>query len=1020
MTEIPAIAKNPKLKHDEDYNFLIARGREYIEELGHELWTDYNEHDPGITILEALCYSITELGYRTSFPIQDLLAGKDGIIPNSQTFFTAKEILTQSALNINDYRKMLIDVEGVTNAWLFPYYTDLKNPSVNEADEPLFYADTTKDMLTFTSSLPVTKPVFLRGLYRVLLDLDDDTQLGDLNNGEITVANPKANAFNAGEVHFTIVFPLWTDEADLCDTTIASVKNITPVVTATTTDGEWLLTISYTVGANSFTLAGTITVDLQSSNANVALADIKIFFADADFTMLVFTNYLQKIQKAKAIVILATHKLYEHRNLCEDFVSVTIIKDEDISICCDIDVSPDTDMALVQASVYLVIEQYLNPPVGFYLLKDMVANGYTIDEIFEGPRLVHGFIDTTELENAQLLKEIHTSEIIHRIMAIEGVLAVRNFRMTAYDGDGVAIPAETGREWCIKVIPWHKPVLEEEKSKIVFYKNQFPYLGGSQEMQDILQWLKSGVARNKLAKYEDDLPVPTGTYFPLDNYTSIQQLFPVTYGVGNTGLPPNATAERIAQARQLKAYLLFFDQLLGDFFSQLKNAESLFSTDAIVQTYYGQIVNDFKDAANIYNGNNAGLQNVLSNQDATVSTAANIPWQQLYETDDTFNDRRSRFLDHLMSRFAESFNDYVFLMYSLDYDTRHETHIDPADTIKTKIEFLQDYPALSYDRAKGYNYLPMQNNDSQVDTTQFWNTDNVSGLEKKLCLLGGFKDPTGLPVIQSFYRRHLFYLANTTLVPDSGKFRYSYSVNSNTLTSIGLYTPQAAANTAATTDLLPNAQSEAHYRIVKTGSKWELSVWDADGNELTKCTPLFSTKAAAVTAMNAFIIEFNKQADHEGIHLVEHILLRPRSDIFGLAPVCLEPGCNFCGDEDPYSFRITIVAPYWPAHFQNMAFRTYFENIARAEAPAHCTVKVCWINDASMIEFETAYKNWIGVLANYMDKKNDITALQTANTTLLNLLFNLHSEYPVATLHDCDESKDVNPVMLGKTILGTF
>lgn len=1013
MADTPSILKNPKLKPDEDYNYLITNGRAYIEELGHDLWTDYNEHDPGITILEALCYSITELGFRTSLPIRDLLVGKDGTIPQSQTFFTAKKILTQSALTTDDYRKILIDIDGVANAWLFPYLNNLKDTTSNAPDEPIIYADYKNDKLTFTPSAD-TKPISLNGLYRVLLDLDDDPQLGDLNNGELNIPNPLTASFNAGDVILTLVFPAWADEAALWSASIGSLSAITPVVAATSTAGEWSINITFTITPNTYTLAGNITIGLQPSSSTVALADLQDFFNDTDFALLVVTNYLQKIQKAYGIVTLASDTLYASRNLCEDFASVTTVKDTDISMCCDIDVSPDTDMAFVQASVFFAIEQYLNPPVGFYLLKEMVAKDYTMDEIFEGPRLTHGFIDTQELDNAVLLKEVHASEIIERIMAISGVLAVRNFRMTAYDDTGTAIPAETGQQWCIPVGAWRKPVLAEQKSKIVFYKNQFPYLADSQEMQDILQWLKSVNARNKLAKYEDDLPVPTATYFPIDSYTSIQYLFPVTYGIGNTGLPPNTTPDRLAQARQLKAYLMFYDQLLADFFSQLRNAGELFSTDSIVQTYYGQFVNGFKDSASIYNNNNGGLQNVLSNQDSTSAAY----WQQLYESDDTFTTRRNKFLDHLMSRFAESFNNYVFLMYSLDYDTQQETSIDPTDVIKSKIEFLQDYPVISYQRAKAYNYLPLKNNNTAIDTTQLWDTDNVSGLEKKLCLLGGFKNPGG--GIESFYRRFLSYLSNAVIVPNGAQFQYSFTTNGNTLTSITLYNTAPDALAASSSDLLPNALSELGYSITKSGSKWSLSVYDDEGDQLAVCTPLFTTKTAAVAAMNAFIAYFNNEADHEGLHLVEHILLRPRSTSFQLAPVCLEKGCDFCDHEDPYSFHITIVMPYWPAHFQNMAFREYFENIARTEAPAHCTVKVCWINDASMQAFETAYQQWIDALANYMmDKTTNLAAFQTANDTLIGILFTLHSEYPVATLHDCDESKDTNPVMLGKTILGT-
>ena len=81
-------------------------------------WTDYNAHDPGITTLEALCYAITELGYRCGFDMKDFMRNGDSKLVAGQTLFTAKEILTINPLTINDYRKLLVDIEGIHNAWL--------------------------------------------------------------------------------------------------------------------------------------------------------------------------------------------------------------------------------------------------------------------------------------------------------------------------------------------------------------------------------------------------------------------------------------------------------------------------------------------------------------------------------------------------------------------------------------------------------------------------------------------------------------------------------------------------------------------------------------------------------------------------------------------------------------------------------------------------------------------------------------------------------------------------------------
>ena len=80
MSKSITIQKNRSLSESSDYGLLRQKGMEYIEKLGSRLWTDYNIHDPGITMLEALCYALTDLGFRTSLDIKDLLA-----LPASET-----------------------------------------------------------------------------------------------------------------------------------------------------------------------------------------------------------------------------------------------------------------------------------------------------------------------------------------------------------------------------------------------------------------------------------------------------------------------------------------------------------------------------------------------------------------------------------------------------------------------------------------------------------------------------------------------------------------------------------------------------------------------------------------------------------------------------------------------------------------------------------------------------------------------------------------------------------------------
>jgi hypothetical protein len=119
MSNSVSLIKNNPLLPAEDYNSLRSGGIKLIEELGSDNWTNYNFSDPGITILEAVCYAITDLSYRTDFDIKDLLAPKQLTDDTwKQVFYTAKQILHNKALNINDYRKLIIDIPGVRNAWL--------------------------------------------------------------------------------------------------------------------------------------------------------------------------------------------------------------------------------------------------------------------------------------------------------------------------------------------------------------------------------------------------------------------------------------------------------------------------------------------------------------------------------------------------------------------------------------------------------------------------------------------------------------------------------------------------------------------------------------------------------------------------------------------------------------------------------------------------------------------------------------------------------------------------------------
>ncbi|MEZ4848541.1 MAG: hypothetical protein R3B93_07965 [Bacteroidia bacterium] len=101
-----------------DFDKLRILGRNRIAQLSGKIWTDHNIHDPGITILEVLSYAIMDIGYRNQLPDKELFARNLADGQQEDNFFTPAQILSANPLTILDFRKLILDIDGVRNVWL--------------------------------------------------------------------------------------------------------------------------------------------------------------------------------------------------------------------------------------------------------------------------------------------------------------------------------------------------------------------------------------------------------------------------------------------------------------------------------------------------------------------------------------------------------------------------------------------------------------------------------------------------------------------------------------------------------------------------------------------------------------------------------------------------------------------------------------------------------------------------------------------------------------------------------------
>ena len=114
ITKYQKIPKDVTTNNDLDYQFLRTKGIEYIEAMGGGLWTDLNDHDPGVSFLELISYAITDLGARLDMPIEDILASESDPELRNQ-FYRAEEILPSCPVTALDYRKLFLDIDGIRN-----------------------------------------------------------------------------------------------------------------------------------------------------------------------------------------------------------------------------------------------------------------------------------------------------------------------------------------------------------------------------------------------------------------------------------------------------------------------------------------------------------------------------------------------------------------------------------------------------------------------------------------------------------------------------------------------------------------------------------------------------------------------------------------------------------------------------------------------------------------------------------------------------------------------------------------
>lgn len=562
MSEPIQISITPPAAKSQDFAFLREEGMNIVRTLAAGTWTDHNLHDPGITLLEAFCYALTEMGLRAGMDMRDLVASDaTGRAPE---FFTAGEVLPVSPVTLTDFRKTLIDHPLVQNAWVYPLQT-----------EP-------------------------RGQYSVLLEFALET----LNSSifHVTVTPPVPGT----DYNIDLAFPYWDDEDAL---PFSEPVTLNSVVFDGGAGNEWKqiegtdayfarITVNYTPiagpAADSILwIVAQVTTPMDNPLVDLPLilpeltARVLSLIDNSPTDLALVRQFNQRTTDANNTMRVVRRYLKDYRNLCEDFTDYKAVRLQEIAVSAIIDVNPGVNIESLLADIFFSIDQFISPINDFKSLDELLATS-TPDIIFEGPSMDSGFLPNSNISAAYFPDALYTSDILRLLLQhrdqrgtdivqredvnTRNIAAVRNLSLANYlDGR----PITSNARDCLQLVKSqrHIPRLSLTKSRIGFFRNQVEVSYDLNRVIDLFEEKKTALLLQEETAFED-IALPVGDVFPVSEYYPIQNDLPVIYGVGEAGLPDTATEERKTLAMQLKGYLFFFEQMTGGLANQLGNINS--------------------------------------------------------------------------------------------------------------------------------------------------------------------------------------------------------------------------------------------------------------------------------------------------------------------------------------------------------------------------------------------------------------------------------------------------------------
>jgi len=665
MSEPVTISSAPPARVAMNYSALREGGMELIRKWAGESWTDHNIHDPGITILEACSYAMTELGLRVQLDVGDLL--RSGESHGIADLEPAHRVLPVGPVNPQDLRRVLLDHPSVSDAQIFlPADGEVQFYELAGGNPPL----------TYTSGTPRIRP---GGLYEVLVELVDPETNQELNS------NTYSFRVTSGGQNYDVdlALPFW-DEPEAAPFRLGAV--VTAVAMVLDSGQAWRalpesqsyfgkIDVSYTTPAGpdhvvSWAVLQITTVLPQPGPVlpgilGAARTAVESIAQGPPAAPVI--QFADRVRRAAAAVNQLQTYLAGWRNLGEQAVRIGVARVQEIAVRARIEVTGGIDVEQLLAEIFADLDQMLSPRVRFESLATLRNKQPDPERIYDGPLLRNGFL-TTEALAASHPAVLFLSDVLRLIMRRRSaagsdvvtqenpvgrdIVAVTDLALTNFINNR---PITSDAEDCLKLVEVqrYRPSLSIAKSRIVLVRNDSEVSYDIGRVETLFAHLLEQVDKgSRTTDISPVWPVKSGDLLPVEEYTPLQEELPTTYGVGHSVLPDSAGPARHAGVRQLQGYLLLFEQILADVTTQLGNINRFFSGDAGEDTsYFTRPPFDLPGVPSLLRRFPVG-----GDWTAFVGDPDNPVKRALHDAAETRTevlDRRNRMLDHLLARQGE-------------------------------------------------------------------------------------------------------------------------------------------------------------------------------------------------------------------------------------------------------------------------------------------------------------------------------------------------------------------------------